>query len=110
MIDRTHEELLILRQAVQEAFSKESVFSPERTEFLNALQGILERVEITLGEIVEIDYEDLFLLHKHRHVIDEAAHIHEAFMGNAELARALRAVTLKIEDAQKNLWLPKTGS
>jgi hypothetical protein len=102
------EQLYLLRQAVQEAFSKESVFSPERTDFLNALQGILEKCETAQAEHIDVDFEDLFVLHKNRHVINDAAHIHEAFMGNAELAASLRQVAENIESAQKNLWLPKS--
>ena len=102
------EQLFMLRQAVQEAFSKESIFNPERTDFVNALQGILEKCELAQGPMIDIDYEDLFILHKNRHVINDAAHIHEAFMGNAALAASLRQVTINIEEAQKNLWLPKS--
>ena len=106
MADTLYQQLYRVRQAVQEAFSKESVFNPERTDFVNALQGILEKCETASGDFVDIDYEDLFILHKNRHVINDAAHIHEAFMGNVELANGLRQVALNIEDAQKNLWLP----
>lgn len=104
--NQLYEQLHMLRQAVQEAFSKESVFNPDRTDFVNALQGILEKCETAEGDFVDIDYEDLFILHKNRHVVIDAAHIHEAFMGNPSLANALRQVVENIEAAQKNLWLP----
>lgn len=110
MSDLIYDQLYTLRQAVQEAFSKESVFNPERTDFVNALQGILEKCETRQAGKIEVDYEDLFILHKNRHVIDEAAHIHEAFMGNTDLANSLRQVAINIEAAQKNFWLPSSQS
>jgi hypothetical protein len=93
-----------VRRAVQEAFSKESVFVPERTQMLNALQGILEKCEHAKGTAVEIDFEDLFILYKNRDVINDAAHIHEAFMGNTDLAESLRQIVKNIEKAQANNW------
>tara|TARA_B100001989_G_C24513299_1_gene451674 strand:- start:263 stop:589 length:327 start_codon:yes stop_codon:yes gene_type:complete len=98
--------LYAVRQAVQEAFSKESVFCPERNAMLNALQGILERCEGNVNDVIEVDYEDLYHLYKNRDVIYDAAHIHEAFMGNASLGKALREIVANIEAAQANNWLP----
>lgn len=93
------------RRAVQEAFSKESVFMPERTQMLNALQGILERCENNTDDMIEIDYEDIFILYKNRAVINDAAHIHEAFMGNPSMGAALRQIVKNIETAQANYWM-----
>ena len=99
--------LCTVRQAVQEAFSKESVFSPERNAMLNALQGILERCEGEEKEIINVDYEDIYNLYKNRSVINDAAHIHEAFMGNGALALSLRQIVLNIEAAQNANWMPQ---
>jgi len=110
IMNNLYDMLYTTRQAVQEAFSKESVFSPERNAMLNALQGILERCEGEDTEIIEVDYEDIFNLYKHRHVINDAAHIHEAFMGNRALASSLRQIALNIEVAQGNNWMPQDSA
>lgn len=102
--------LYITRQAVQEAFSKESVFCPERNAMLNALQGILERCEGEPKVIIEIDFEDIFNLYKNRQVINDAAHIHEAFMGNGPLAASLREIVENIEAAQASNWTAQESS
>lgn len=100
-----------LRQAVHEAFTMEVhpdiTKREERTALLNALQGILEKSEPNAQGIMQIDFEDLFLLHRHRGALEEAAHIHEAFMGNYEVGAALRQITGNIESAQKRFWIPE---
>ncbi|MCB1950148.1 hypothetical protein [Nitrosomonas sp.] len=104
-----YNQLYEVRCAVQEAFSKENAYIPERSEMLNALQGILETCERGQGaEILEIDFEDLYILYKNRDVMNDAAHIHEAFMGNYELAKMLRQIAKNIEIAQGNCWMPQT--
>lgn len=106
MHDTLYNQLYEARRIIQEAFSKENVYVPERTEMLNALQGILERCESDHSDILQIDYEDLHVLYKNRHVIYDAAHIHDAFMGNHELAESLKQVVRNIEAAQENNWMP----
>lgn len=97
-----------LRQAVVEAFSRE-VYpekAQERTGLVNALQGILEKSEPNAAGLVEIDYEDLFVLVHHREAILDAANLQERHFGNPALAGALRGVVKGIEQAQANLWRP----
>ncbi|MCB1784066.1 MAG: hypothetical protein KDI13_08710 [Alphaproteobacteria bacterium] len=106
----TFNQLYEVRCAIQEAFSKENIYIPERSEMLNALQGILERCENESSGYVEIDYEDLFIVYKNRDVLNDAAHIHEAFMGNYGLAQTLRQIAQNIEVAQANCWMPSSSA
>lgn len=95
-------------QLMQDAWVKE--VNPEKGEMRdrcrNALQGIMETLRESSDDIVFVDYEDIFAIVKYREAINDAANIHERFMGNEAQANALRAFSDAILQAQNRLWTP----
>ncbi len=97
-----------LRISLAEAFSKEQFpENPEmRNDMLNALQGIIEKSEVSSHGIMVIDHEDLSDFYENRSVIEQAARTHTSFMNNPGLGRALLQVKDMIEQVSDNFWRP----
>lgn len=95
-------------QLMQDAWVKE--VNPEKGELRdgcrNALQGIMEDLLESPSNTIAVDYEDIFAIVKYREAINDAADIHERFMGNDAQAKALRALSDSIVQAQKRNWTP----
>lgn len=96
-------------QLMQDAWVRE--VNDDKSEYRNglrdALQGIMEDViEADGSNTVSVDFADMFGIVKYREAINDAADIHERFMGNETLAKALRAFSDNIASAQDRNWTP----
>ncbi|MCB1591022.1 MAG: hypothetical protein KDI90_01085 [Alphaproteobacteria bacterium] len=98
-----------IRQAVVEAFSREHFpeEAEKRSALVNALQGILEKSEPNAQGKADLDFEDLFVLVRHREALIDAAKLHERHFGNPVVGDVLRQIADHVETAQKFLWEPK---
>lgn len=95
-------------QLMQDAWVKE--VNPQKSELRdgcrNALQGIMEDLLESPNNRISVDFDDIFAIVKYREAINDAADIHERFMGNEAQANALRAFSDGIAQAQNRHWTP----
>ena len=77
-----------------------------RNNLLNTLQGVLESVQNSHGNLVSVDFEDLYALPQLTDVIRGNAKIYREYMNEAHVADALDRVAQNIDMAQANLWEP----
>lgn len=100
--------LEMVLQMLQDAWVKEVNYdkSDERNNFRNALQGIMEDLLETRHDVVAIGNDSLFGIMRHRDAVNDAADIHERFMGNDAHARTLRAFSAEIVNVHQRQWTP----